>query len=373
MGHQPIRIMISGGGTGGHVFPALAIAKALQQKEPKAELLFVGARGRLEMQVVPAAGYRIVGLPIAGLQRKFDMQNFLLPFKLLASCWKALALMRQFRPHVVIGVGGYASFPVLLMAVLLGIPTLIHEQNSYAGLANRLLGRWVRKVCVAYEGMERFFPRHKIVLTGNPVRQELLQLPSTAQAREVFGFRADVPVVLVVGGSLGAASINQSIAEGIDRLLEAGFQILWQTGKIYYEQFRLYEKKAPQRLRILPFVNDMAAAYAAADLVVSRAGALALAELSVTAKAAVLVPSPHVAEDHQRRNAEELARHGAAVLIADAEAPQLLVDNILKLMRDEPTRHRLSQNISTLARPHAHQALATEILELVNKKSAFIS
>ncbi|MDW8392942.1 MAG: undecaprenyldiphospho-muramoylpentapeptide beta-N-acetylglucosaminyltransferase [Chitinophagales bacterium] len=360
-----MRVVISGGGTGGHVFPALAIAQALQQNYPGIDLLFVGAEGRLEMRVVPEAGFRIIGLPISGLQRRWDWRNLLLPWRVLVSVVKAWRLLRQYRPQVVAGVGGYASLPVLAAAAVAGIPSVIQEQNSYAGLTNRLLGRWAKKICVAYEGMERFFPAHKLVITGNPVRRELTEPMNPAEARASLGLLPDKPVALIVGGSLGAATLNQSLAAGIDRLLASGIQVMWQTGANYYEKYKHFEKLNTKTVRVQAFIRDMRAAYAAADVVVSRAGALAIAELCLTGKAAILVPSPHVAEDHQRRNAEALVEQQAALMIADADALSQLVDTLLHLMADEPLRHRLSQRIATLARPFADKAIAQEIWNLV--------
>lgn len=362
---RPIRVVISGGGTGGHIFPALAIAQALQRQCAEVQLLFVGAQGRMEMQVIPAAGYNVVGLPIAGLQRTWSWKNVLLPLKVLASCWQAWRLLGRFRPQAAVGVGGYASFPVLLMARLRSIPGLIQEQNSYAGLANRILGRWVKKICVAYPGMERFFPQHKIVITGNPVRRDLLTGPDSGTARRQFGLLPEQPTVLVLGGSLGAASINQSIADQLDYLLANRLQLIWQTGTAYFERYRSCMERAPGQLHVLPFIRDMAAAYAAADVVVSRAGALAIAELCVTRRPAILIPSPHVAENHQLRNAEALVANRAAVLVTDAEAKDVLAQRIVDLMMDAERRRQLAQNIAAWARPDADEQIAREILGLI--------
>lgn len=362
------RILISGGGTGGHIFPALSIAAAIRRRNPDARILFVGAEGRMEMERVPAAGYDIIGLPVAGFDRKRPWRNIKVLWKLWRSMRRARRIVRDFNPQIAIGVGGYASGPVLKAAQKAGVPTLIQEQNSYAGVTNKLLAKNARRICTAYAGMERFFPAESIVMTGNPVRPALLECAMTPEeARRSLGFDAARPLVLVVGGSLGARTINESMAAGLDRLLDGSVQVLWQTGRSG-AQTGVDAARGRADVKATPFISDMAAAYRAADLVVSRAGAGTISELQLLGKPAVLVPSPNVAEDHQRKNALALAERGAAVMITDDEAPRKLVPEIQKLMADRAARKRLSENISRMALPGAADKIADAALQIINEQ-----
>jgi UDP-N-acetylglucosamine--N-acetylmuramyl-(pentapeptide) pyrophosphoryl-undecaprenol N-acetylglucosamine transferase len=364
---SPIRVIISGGGTGGHIFPAVAIANELRRRQPDAEILFVGANGRMEMTRVPEAGYNIVGLDISGLQRRLTPQNLLFPVRVFRAVRKAGKLLEEFRPDAVVGVGGYASAPVLLAATSRNIPSLIQEQNSHAGLVNKLLGKRVNTICVAYEGMEKFFPANKIVLTGNPVRTEIVH-GDRAEALHFFGLDPNRKTLLVVGGSLGARTLNLATAAALPRLKEAGVQLLWQTGKVYFTEAR--QRAAPfaaDNLKAMEFIQRMDLAYAAADVVVSRAGALSVSELSLTGKPSVLVPSPNVAEDHQTKNAFALLSKGAAVLITDEHAPDRLYDETLRLLADEPRQQQLSQRVLALAKLEATAAIVDELLKLIKK------
>ena len=344
------RILISGGGTGGHIFPALSIADALKRRHPDSQILFVGASGRMEMQRVPEAGYEIIGLPVAGFDRKRLLRNFGVIFKLWKSMRIARKIVRDFKPDIAVGVGGYASGPTLKAAQKAGIPTLVQEQNSFAGVTNKLLAKKAASICVAYENMEKFFPKEKITLTGNPVRKSLAEINLTKEeAKKQLGFDASRPLVLVVGGSLGARTINRAIGTSLERLTEGGsLQILWQTGRTGEEEGRCAaeEKKDVQ---VLPFISDMAAAYRAADLVVSRAGAGTISELQMLGKPAILIPSPNVAEDHQRHNAEALVKKQAAIMILDVEAEEKLADEIIAVMNSEENRNRLKENIKKMA------------------------
>lgn len=361
----PLRFIISGGGTGGHIFPAVAIANELRRRLPDAEILFVGANGRMEMTRVPDAGYKIVGLDITGLQRRLTPQNLLFPVRVFRSVRKAGKLIEEFRPDAVVGVGGYASAPVLLAATLRAIPSLIQEQNSYAGLVNKLLARRVNRICVAYDGMEKFFPADKLVLTGNPVRTEIAH-GNRAEAQHFFGLDPSKQTLLVVGGSLGARTLNQATTAALPRLREAGIQLLWQTGKLYfYEACQQADQAAG--LHALEFIQRMDLAYAAADVVISRAGALSVSELCLTGKASILVPSPNVAEDHQTKNALALASKGAAVLIADEHAPARLYDEALRLLADPERQQQLSARVRELARPDATVTIVDALLKLVKK------
>lgn len=367
-GQEPYRVIISGGGTGGHIFPAVAIANEFRDRHPDAKILFVGAKGRMEMTRVPEAGYEIVGLWISGLQRRLTWSNFLFPVKLVVSYIKASSIVRQFKPHVVVGTGGYASGPILLTATRKKIASLIQEQNSYAGLTNKQVAGKVNKVCVAYEGMERYFPKEKIVVTGNPVRSDILTISDkNERALGHFGFNLQYKTLLVIGGSLGARTINESILAGIEKLIEAEVQVIWQTGKGYYE---LYKEKLKQydlkRIRVKDFVKEMDLAYAAADVVVSRSGALAVSELCIAKKPCILVPSPNVSEDHQTKNAMALVKNDAAVMVKDKEAMEKLVDEALELIFDAKRSMTLSDNIAALARPNATRDIVNEMEKLIN-------
>jgi UDP-N-acetylglucosamine--N-acetylmuramyl-(pentapeptide) pyrophosphoryl-undecaprenol N-acetylglucosamine transferase len=361
----PLRFIISGGGTGGHIFPAVAIANELRRRLPDAEILFVGANGRMEMTRVPDAGYKIVGLDISGLQRRLTPQNLLFPMKVFRSVRKAGKLIEEFRPDAVVGVGGYASAPVLLAATSRAIPSLIQEQNSYAGLVNKLLAKRVSKICVAYEGMERFFPKAKLVITGNPVRAEIAD-GNRAEAQRFFGLDPAKKTLLVIGGSLGARTLNHTTVAALPHLQEAGVQLLWQTGKLYFsEAQQLVAPYAAAGLQALEFIKRMDLAYAAADVVISRAGALSVSELCLTGKACILVPSPNVAEDHQTKNALALVSKGAAVLITDEHATARLYDEALRLLADPARQQQLSTRVRELARPLATAAIVDELLALI--------
>lgn len=363
-----MKVIISGGGTGGHIFPAVAIANELRRRQPDAEILFVGANGRMEMTRVPEAGYKIVGLDITGLQRSLTPKNLLFPIRVMRAVRKAGKLIEKFRPDVVVGVGGYASAPVLLAATSRSIPSLIQEQNSYAGLVNKLLSRRVDKICVAYEGMDKFFPSEKLVLTGNPVRTEIAS-GNRAEALQFFGLNPDKPTLLVIGGSLGARTLNQATAAALPRLKAAGVQLLWQTGKLYYpEAAQQAASFATDNLKALEFIQRMDLAYAAADVVVSRAGALSVSELCLTAKPSILVPSPNVAEDHQTKNAMALVRKDAALLVSDAEAPAKLYDAALALLENPTQQQQLTTNVQQLAHPAATTTIVDELLKLVDSK-----
>lgn len=361
------KIIISGGGTGGHVFPAIAIADAIKAIKPTAEILFVGAQGKIEMEKVPKAGYPIEGLWISGFQRKLTTRNLMFPVKLIWSLWKSKQIIRRFRPQVVVGVGGFASGPLLEMAVRSGIPALIQEQNSYAGVTNKLLGKRVQKVCVAYDGMERFFPADKIIQTGNPVRAAFFEKQVDAKvAYQHFDLDPTKKTLFVFGGSLGAASINRAIAANMEQIagLE-GIQVLWQAGKLYHEQYKDSPTAQLPNVKLLPFVDRMDLAYAVADLVVCRAGAGTISELSQVGQAAILIPSPNVAEDHQTKNAEALVSKNAAVLIADKDAPVMIIKKAQEVLEAEKEINSLRENIKKLAQPNAAQTIAQQVLDLI--------
>jgi len=360
---------MGGGGTGGHVFPAIAIADALKEKDPGMEILFVGARGRLEMEKVPEAGYRIVGLPVAGFQRKWSWKNITFFLRLLISMIQSHRIVRRFDPHVAIGVGGYASGPVLRAAAKRGVPMLIQEQNSYAGVTNRILARSARTICVAYDRMEQYFPADRIVLTGNPVRRQLMRLPGDRQKDlEMFQLQEGKQVCLVLGGSLGARTINQSIMEGLDRLKRDDLQVIWQCGSQFYEEAeKMVREEAIKQVRVYAFISEMDCAYNVADLIVSRAGAITISELCLVGKPVILVPSPNVAEDHQARNAEALVSRKAAIMIPDHLAREQLVDRMLKLIRDENHKEELSKNIKQLGISDASERIAGEVIKIIKR------
>jgi UDP-N-acetylglucosamine--N-acetylmuramyl-(pentapeptide) pyrophosphoryl-undecaprenol N-acetylglucosamine transferase len=364
---QPYRLIISGGGTGGHIFPAIAIANAFRERHPDAQILFVGAKGRMEMTRVPDAGYKIIGLWISGLQRKLTWSNALFPVKLAVSYVRAAVIIKRFKPHAVIGTGGYASGPIMIAATRFKIPAIIQEQNSFAGLANKQVADKVSKVCVAYDGMEKYFPKDKIVITGNPVRKDILSVDlKTGKGKNHFGFEANRKTLLIIGGSLGARTINESILAGIEKLMDAQIQVIWQTGKGYFELYRSQiEKYDTRRIRVQDFVKEMDLAYAAADVVISRSGALAVSELCIAKKPCILVPSPNVAEDHQTKNAMALVDKDAALMVADKDAKSKLVDEALKLLFDEQRAKKLSENIIRLAKPNATEDIVTEIEKLI--------
>ena len=363
---ENIRVILSGGGTGGHIFPAVAIANAIKAAVPKAEILFVGAKGRMEMEKVPAAGYPIEGLWISGLQRRLTTDNLMFPFKVVASLYNARKIIKSFKPDVVIGTGGYASGPTLRMASWLGIPTLIQEQNSFPGITNKMLASRADRICVAYEGMEKFFPAAKIRLTGNPVRNDIEFNNNTKEEALIhFNLQNNKTTVLVVGGSLGARTINQSMEAGLARLAEASIQLIWQTGKHYTEKALTAVKEYQQNgITTSPFIKEMDKAYAAADIVISRAGAIAISELCITGKPCILVPSPNVAEDHQTKNARALSDQGASLLISDREAPEKLIEAILSLASNVKEQEKLSKNISALAKHNSARQIAGQVFEL---------
>lgn len=363
------KIIVSGGGTGGHIFPAISIANAIKEIRPDSEILFVGAEGRMEMTRVPEAGYEIKGLPIAGFNRKNPFANIKVLFKILKSQQMAKKIIKDFKPQAVVGVGGYASGPTLKMAAKMGIPTLIQEQNSYAGVTNKLLAKSAKKICVAYEGMERFFPKDKILMTGNPVRQSLLSdNVHHHEAIAKFGLDPQRPVILIIGGSLGARTINESILSHLDAIRNNDAQIIWQTGKFYSEHIKKCLADAPEvpNLIVLDFIKNMDEAYAAADLVVSRAGASSISELCLLGKPCILVPSPNVAEDHQTKNALALSTKDAALFVKDIEAQDKLLDLAIETVNNECKLSSLSHNIKKLALPDSANIIAQEVLKLAD-------
>ncbi len=379
---SPLRIIISGGGTGGHIFPAISIANAIREQQPDAEILFVGAEGRMEMQRVPAAGYDIKGLPICG----FDRKNLLRNVKVLWKIWKsqrmAKKIIRQFRPMAAVGVGGYASGPTLNVCASMGIPCLLQEQNSYAGVTNKLLAKKAERICVAYDGMERFFPADKIVKTGNPVRQSLLSTDiSREDAIKQFGLDPHKKTILLVGGSLGARTINESVLGHLDLIRDSdgspadgaetaenvnGVQFIWQTGKYYSDEIaeRLRDMGCPDNLVVTDFISDRGAAYRAADLVISRAGASSISEFCLIGKAVILVPSPNVAEDHQTKNAMALVDCDAAICVRDIDAPKTLIQTALDIVADDERLASLEKNILTLALPNSAEIIAKEVIKM---------
>jgi UDP-N-acetylglucosamine--N-acetylmuramyl-(pentapeptide) pyrophosphoryl-undecaprenol N-acetylglucosamine transferase len=363
------RVIISGGGTGGHIFPAISIANALRAIDPGVELLFVGAEGRMEMEKIPAAGYEIIGLPVSGLQRKLTFKNIKVLINLFRSLRMARKVLKVFKPDVVVGVGGYASGPVLRQAGNMGIPTLIQEQNSYAGVTNKLLARKASVICVAYDGMQKYFPAEKIIKTGNPVRQNFDNIDNLkSEAISFFNLKKDLPVVLILGGSLGAGTINNSLSENLNKLRDSECQWLWQTGKYYYENVNaLVSVSFNENISVHGFINRMDLAYAAADIIVSRAGAGTISELCLVGKPVILIPSPNVAEDHQTKNAKALSDLQAAVYIADNQAMQILVDEAIGLISDKSKRKILSENIVKMADRDADIRIANEVLKLTGK------
>ena len=361
-----MRVIISGGGTGGHIFPAIAIANALKAIDKNVEILFVGAEGRMEMEKVPAAGYKIEGLWISGLQRRLTIDNLSFPFKVISSIMKAKRIIKSFRPDAAVGTGGYASGPMLRVASGMKIPTLIQEQNSFPGITNKLLSGRVNKICVAYSGMEKYFPKEKLILTGNPVRQDILSLEGKrTEAIKFFELNPDKRTLLVIGGSLGARTINESIAGCLEELSKNNIQVIWQTGKHY--AYSSPQGGGREGVWIGAFITKMDLAYAAADVVVSRAGAISLSELAIVKKPCILVPSPNVAEDHQTKNAMALVGKEAAVLVKDPEARAKLGNEIISLANDIQRQNKLKENISKLAFANAAEAIAREVIQLVKK------
>ena len=367
---EQLKVIISGGGTGGHIFPAVSIANAIKGIDPEADILFVGAEGRMEMQRVPDAGYPIIGLPIEGFDRKNPLRNIRVLWKILKCQLKARSIIRDFKPQVVVGVGGYASGPTLKTAGQMGIPTLIQEQNSYAGVTNKLLAKSASKICVAYEGMERFFPADKIILTGNPVRQQLLNTTIThEQAVMQFGLNPTLPTILIIGGSLGARTINESVLAALDDIRQSGIQIIWQTGKFYSQHIaeELAKHSKIANLYVSDFISNMDVAYAATDLVISRAGASSISELCMLGKPCILVPSPNVAEDHQTKNALALVHRDAALMVKDADAPQQLIKLAMEVVRDTQQLTSLSSHIKEMALPDSANIIAKEVIRLATE------
>lgn len=365
-----LRIIISGGGTGGHIFPAVSIANAIRAKYPEAKILFVGALGRMEMQRVPAAGYEIVGLPISGFNRKNMLKNVAVLYRIWKSQQMAKKIIRKFNPMAAVGVGGYASGPMLNQCTKMGIPCLIQEQNSYAGVTNKILSKKVDRICVAYDGMERFFPADKIVKTGNPVRQALLDTKLTkAEALKSFGLSEDKKTILIVGGSLGARTVNESVLQNLDMIKESGVQFIWQTGKYYNASImaELKQRGTVPSLHVTDFISDMGAAYKAADLVISRAGASSISEFCLIGKPVILVPSPNVAEDHQTKNAMALVNKNAALYVKDADAPAEVVKLALQTVKDDARLKELSENILKLALPDSADIIANEVVKLARR------
>ncbi len=362
-----IRVVISGGGTGGHVFPAIAIANALKNRVKHINILFVGAKGRMEMEKVPDAGYKIIGLNIAGLQRRITWKNLLVPFKLIGSLIKARKIIKKYNPDVVVGVGGYASGPVLRVATKRKIPAIIQEQNSYPGLTNRLLGKRVDKICVAYAGMEKYFAKEKIYLTGNPVRQEIQDTEGKREkGLEYFGLCQDKKVVLVIGGSQGALSINKSIHKNLPLFAENNIQLIWQTGRFYVDTANeAVEPYREKNIEAYEFIQVMDFAYAAADVIVSRAGAIAVSEIAIVNKPSILIPLPSAAEDHQTKNAISLVNHNAAVLVKDEDALEKLGEEVIKLVHDEQRRIKMKENLTGLEIENSADKIASVVLSLI--------
>ena len=366
-----LKIILSGGGTGGHIFPAVSIANEIKSIVPDVEILFVGALGKMEMEKVPAAGYKIIGLPIAGIQRKFTLANLKFPFLLIKSILKARSIVKEFKPDVVVGTGGYASGPLLRAAASMGIPALIQEQNSYAGITNKWLSKKASTICVAYEGMEQFFPKEKIILTGNPVRQDIKDIEQKrSEGQQFFNLDPNRKTLLVVGGSLGAKGINEAIASGLQVLAENNIQLIWQTGKPYFETAKVKTSIFSDRnIKAVDFISRMDLAYAVADCVVSRAGAGAVSELCIVKKPSILVPLLTAAEDHQTKNAMSLVNKNAAILVRDDEAKEKLVKTAVALMKDDAKQSELSENAGKLALLNSANVIAHEVLKLANYKS----
>lgn len=365
-----MKVIISGGGTGGHIYPAIAIANALKNKVIDVDILFIGAKDRMEMEKVPIAGYKIKGLWISGLQRRITFKNLLFPLKVISSLFQARKIISEFKPDVVVGVGGYASGPTLRAATYKGIPTLVQEQNSYPGITNKMLASKVDKICVAYEGMGNYFPKNKIILTGNPVRQNITNiLIDRKQASDFFGIDATKKTVLVIGGSLGARTINESIQKMLQDFVENETQLIWQTGKYYFTIAQMSAYKFESKgIKALEFINQMDYAYAAADVIISRAGAIAISELCIVGKPVILIPSPNVAEDHQTKNAMALVQKNAAILIKDINARKILEKSLFNLLIDKDLQIKLSSNIRKLAYFDAAEKIADEIITLANNR-----
>lgn len=361
-----VRVIISGGGTGGHIFPAIAIANALKKLQADIEILFVGALGKMEMEKVPAAGYKIIGLNIAGINRSNMLKNLAFPFKLIGSLLQSLRIIKEFKPNVVVGVGGFASGPVMYAAGTKGIPTVIQEQNSYAGITNKILGKQAKKICVAYDNMDKFFPANNITRTGNPVRQDILDLNNKReQGMKTFNLEPTKQTLLVIGGSLGARSINLAVKASLEKFKEADVQVVWQTGKLFIEEAQKAVAEAnAANVFVSDFIYTMDEAYAVADVVISRAGASSISELCIVGKPAILIPFPFAAEDHQTKNAMALVENDAAILVADSEAKDKACTEALRLLKNKAEQEKLSTNIKKLALPNADEDIAKEILKL---------
>ncbi len=361
------RIMISGGGTGGHIYPAISIAQALKEILSDVEILFVGAKGKMEMQKVPEAGFEIVGLWMSGIQRKLSFSNLLFPIKLLSSILRSFKLLRKFKPDAVVGVGGYASGPLLYAASTRRIPTIIQEQNSYAGLTNKWLSGRVNKICVAHDGMEKYFPKSKLVVSGNPVRSGLrVSKDHIPAALEYFDLEPGRPTLLILGGSLGARTINEGVMHGLKKLDGKNVQVIWQTGGFYFEEMKRRTTGINLKyVRIVDFIREMQHAYSLANVVISRAGALSIAELMLTGKPSILIPSPNVAEDHQTKNAKNLVERNAAIMVPDKHAREDMIDRAIELLESPGKQEELSENIAGMARPNAAKDIANEIIKLV--------
>jgi UDP-N-acetylglucosamine--N-acetylmuramyl-(pentapeptide) pyrophosphoryl-undecaprenol N-acetylglucosamine transferase len=368
MKKQKKKILVSGGGTGGHIYPAIAIANELKKRDKNTEILFVGANGRMEIEKVPDAGYEILGLPVDGLSRRLTIKNIVVLYKLIISLIKARKILKEFNPDVVIGVGGYASGPVLRIAAGRGIPTLIQEQNSHAGITNRILGKRARTICVAYEGMEKYFPEDKIVLTGNPVREFVSEIKiKTKEALKYFSLSGDKKILLIMGGSLGAQTINESINANLDLIAGTDIDVIWQTGRHYFDNIlENLKKRKIQNIKILDFINRMDYAYSVADVIISRAGGSTISELCLVGKPIILVPSPNVAEDHQKKNALALVRKNAALMIKDAEARNELIPQAIKLISNIDLIENLSKNCKKMGIKNSAERIADEIYKLIN-------
>jgi len=361
---RKLKFIISGGGTGGHIYPAIAIANELKSRFSESEFLFVGASDKMEMQKIPQAGYNIEGLWIAGLQRKLTLQNMMFPFKLMSSLWKSRKIIKKFKPNVVIGTGGFASGPLLQMANSLNIPSVIQEQNSYPGITNKLLSKKANAICVAYENLERFFPKHKIVFTGNPVRQDLLNIETKRQEGiSYFNLDDDKKTLLILGGSLGARRVNQLIEKELDFLLANGIQVFWQCGKLYYEEYQHFDEK--KNVQVVAFIDRMDLIYAAADFVISRSGASSVSELCLVGKPTIFIPSPNVAEDHQTKNAKAIIDKNGAILLRENELEEKFETVFSDLITNENLQTELSQNIKKLAKPNATKDIVEEISKLI--------
>lgn len=367
-----MRYIISGGGTGGHIYPAIAIAKAVEKIDADAEILFVGAENRMEMEKVPQASYKIIGLPVAGFSRSNIFSNFKVGLLLLKSLRKAKKIIQEFNPDVAVGVGGYASGPVLKKAQKYGVPTILQEQNSYAGVTNKLLAKNAKAICVAYENMDKFFPAERIILTGNPLRESIKSYKTLSKksAKNTLGFNCDRKLVVAIGGSLGARTINESIKAALPSIIENGADVLWQTGKRFFEEYQaISENYSSDRVKIVPYIENMETVYAAADIIISRAGASTISEIQYIGKPAVLIPSPNVAEDHQRKNAESLSSIQAAVTLLDKDAVSQMPEIITELIKNEDKLRMMSENVKKLSKPDADVEIAHIIFEIAQRNS----